>query len=187
MVSSVTFPKTLTPTRKKTNQTQSPFVTQFIGYITPHARGIERRKERGGHKGRRRKVCSGNINKKRKPVTVRWHSVLHCFALTKNSLFYHPINRLSHAHVALHTAFASTGPRPQTIGGQDGVLVPQVSLLQGTGRDSCMLAHLEQQLVLCHLHLRRQAGPAVLMSHQCLQGPHVDTEGTKALGEAVKH
>lgn len=90
--------------------------------------------------------------------------------------------QLSQAHIDLHRAVGLTSTCLQPIGGRDGVLVSLVRLLQSAGRDSRLLAHLEQHLVFCHIHMGRQTGCAVLMSHQSLQCPRVDVEGTAAMG-----
>lgn len=68
--------------------------------------------------------------------------------------------------------------RSQAVGGRDGVLVPPVRPLQLLGADARLLALLQQQLVLWHLHLGGQTGCTILMSHQSLQHRRVDTEGT---------
>lgn len=72
--------------------------------------------------------------------------------------------------------------RPQTVGGGDGVLVPFVSSLQLLGVDANLLALLQQQLVLRHLHLCRQTGCTVLVSYQSLQHHREDSN---SLGASV--
>lgn len=70
--------------------------------------------------------------------------------------------------------------RSQAVGGGDGVLVPLVHSLQLLGADARLLALLQQQLVLRHLHLGGKTGCAILMSYQSLQHRHVDAEETAA-------
>lgn len=69
----------------------------------------------------------------------------------------------------------------QAVRGGDGVLVPSVHSLQLLGADARLLALLQQQLVLRHLHLGGKTGCAILMSYQSLQHHHVDRKGKAAL------
>lgn len=69
----------------------------------------------------------------------------------------------------------------QAVRGGDGVLVPSVHSLQLLGADARLLALLQQQLVLRHLHLGGKTGCAILMSYQSLQHHRVDRKGEAAL------
>lgn len=66
----------------------------------------------------------------------------------------------------------------QAVGGGDCVLVPLVRCLQVPGGEARLLALLQEQMVLCHLHLGGQTGCSILVSYQGLQHHHVDEEGT---------